>query len=139
MIGARGRSLRYAAIILLGFGVDYLLALALVRVAGLGLAAAAAAGFGAGLVLNYALFELWAFRSDRVGFSWARFGGTAGIALLALGVRLGVVTLLSALARDPVALAPGIFIAAAAASALVNYVLVNRLFRGRSEPQGRAP
>lgn len=120
---------RYLAVVVIGFGVDLGLALVMNRLLGLDLALAAATGFAAALLVNYLLFETWAFRKGRSQFSGRRLLGTVVSALIALGVRLIAVATLERMvgASDTMA-ATAILILAAGLSLVVNWALVSRIF-----------
>ena len=121
---------RYALVALAGFAVDFAVAMVLVELAGLAMLPAAAAGFVAGLLLNYVLFERWAFASKADGsLSWQRFGGTVAASLLALLTRLAVVAGLSSMIAEPKSWAAVVFLVAAGTSFFVNFVLVQQVFR----------
>lgn len=123
------RRVRYLAVVVIGFGADLGLALLLHKVVGLDLTLAAASGFVGALLLNYLLFEVWAFRNARASLSGQRLTATAGSALIALGVRLTTVAALNALVPAQGALtAAGILVAAAGLSLLVNWTLISRVF-----------
>lgn len=121
----------YLAVIVIGFGVDFGITLALARLAEVALPVAAVAGFLTALVLNYLLFEFWAFRSEGSGFSLARFAKTAASAAVAISVRLMVISSLGLLVSD--SLFEDVFRvgAGAAVSLVVNFMLVSRVFRPR--------
>jgi len=130
---------RYLAVVMVGFAVDLGLALVLNRVVGLELTLAAAGGFIGALLVNYLLFEVWAFRAGRAEFSIRRLMATAGSAVIALGVRLAAVAALDALVQPNDALATaGILIVAAGLSLLVNWALVSRIFLRADRPEGTA-
>ncbi|MCA3719355.1 GtrA family protein [Brevundimonas sp.] len=129
------RGPRYLAVVVVGFGVDLGLALALRELFGLPLPLAAAGGFMSALVLNYVLFETWAFRRDRTTLSFRRMTATAASALIALGVRITAVAILNSMIGAPdAATAAAILVAAAALSLLVNWALVSHVFRRHSAP-----
>ncbi len=129
------RGPRYLAVVVVGFGVDLGLALVLRELFGLPLPLAAAGGFIFALMLNYLLFETWAFRRDRTTLSFRRMAATAASALIALGVRVTAVAILNAIIGAPdAATATAILVAAAALSLLVNWALVSQVFRRHSAP-----
>lgn len=121
----------YLAVIVIGLGVDFGITLALARLVEVPLPVAAGAGSLTALVLNYLLFEFWAFRSEGASFSLARFAKTAASAAVAVSVRLIVIACLGlfvggSLIEDVFRVGAG-----AAASLAVNYILVSMIFRTR--------
>lgn len=124
------RAPRYLGVVIIGFGVDLAIGMMLRELSGLPLPLAAAGGFTAGLLVNYLLFEAWAFRRERTRLSLRRMAATAASAVTALGVRVAAVTMLNTFidAADAATAAAMLF-AAAALSLLVNWALVSQVFR----------
>lgn len=123
--------LRYAAVVVVGAGIDLVAALILARLVGLPLTVAAACGFATALCANYLLFEFWAFRRGRSHFSPHRFAGTILAAGLALAVRLVVIHLLGpGFGGDTIGDA-FVLLCGMGASLAVNYLLVTAIFGRR--------
>ncbi len=121
--------LRYGLTIIGGALVDLGGSFALATWAGLPLQLAAAIGFCTALALNYLLFEFWAFAGRHSSISLMRIAKTVAAALVALGVRLVVITALGAvLGASPIEKLVRLG-AAMGASVLVNYAVVSRVFR----------
>lgn len=127
----RARALRYAAVVVLGAAIDFVVALVLARGAGLPLTAAAVGGFVTALAANYLLFEFWAFRREASRFSPGRFGRTVLAAGCALAVRLAVVALLAGVLGGDIIGDALVLLCGMGASFIVNYVLVISIFRRR--------
>ena len=123
--------LRYLFVVACGFAIDIMVAVISASYLGIDRRVATAIGFAAGLIANYLLFECWAFRQTTSRFSVKRFSATAVAGLVALAVRLVIVSAISPLiGRGPVADAM-VFFAAAGGSLLVNLLIVARIFRSR--------
>ena len=114
--------------ILAGALLDLGLAMTLSDGMGVSLTLAAAVSFSAAILFNYALFEFWVFPRNSVRFSGKRLAMTTGSALVVLGVRLGVIELLSFVPRaslfDLIRL-----VAAMGISLFVNFLLIRKIFR----------
>ena len=132
-----GDKLRYAAVIVLGFGVDLGLTLALNQGVGLPIAQATTIGFLVALGLNYLLFEFWAFAGERSGVSLARIVATAVSAGIALSVRIAVIWVVQRVIGDEGLVRTGAAVLTGAlASMVVNYLVVSKAFawsRGRDQ------
>lgn len=121
---------RYLAVVVAGFLFDLAITLTLNRFVGLPLTLSAAIGFALVLGLNYLLFEFWVFQRGERAMSAGRLGATVASSLIALSARLIVVEGLSRVAGTESALrAATVVLAGAAASMMVNYLLVSRVFR----------
>lgn len=126
---------RYLAVVVIGFAVDLGLALVLNRFFGLDLALAAGTSFAAALLVNYLLFETWAFRQGQSQLSGGRLLGTVTSALIALGVRLiAVATVERMVGASNTLAATATLILAAGLSLVVNWALVSRIFARETWP-----
>ncbi len=122
--------LRFAAVTVAGFGIDFGLTLALSQLTSTPLLLAATAGFLTALACNYLLFEFWAFGRGR--FSAGRMAKVAASAGCALAARLGVIWLAGRLiGREVVGPDVAAILAGAAASVAVNYLVVSKVFAAR--------
>ena len=130
---------RYAATIVLGAGVDLGGAMLLASFTRLPLQAAAAVGFSVAVVVNYLMFEFWAFSGSRSRFSMARLGLTAVSSLIALAVRMGIITMLGMMmGSSPLENLARLGTAMIGSMAL-NFVVVSRVFRRLSSDEIQAP
>lgn len=110
---------RFFAVTVLGVILDLAIAFALHQWAGVPLWLAAATGFAIAAGANYVIHQVWSFRSGPL--SLKRAGLYAGVALVTLAVRVGIV---AALERAlPGAWPLGILVAGAGGSFCVNFVL----------------
>lgn len=122
-------AVRYGAVVLTGFSLDFALTLALFRYAGMPLQLCTAIGFFSALVFNYVLFERWVFRHRSSAVSLLRFLKTSLAASVALAARLGVITLAAQiLGKTFIELVAAVG-SGAAASFAANYFLLRRIFR----------
>ena len=78
----------------MGLAVDFAMAWFAAARVGLPLPIAAAAGFSLAAAFNYLLHELWTFRFQGARMSPLRGAGYLAVVLIALIVRIGMVTLL---------------------------------------------
>lgn len=83
---------RFFAVTVLGVILDLAIAFALHTYAGVPLWLAAATGFALAAAANYVIHQTWSFRTGPL--SIRRAGLYAGVALVTLGVRVGIVALL---------------------------------------------
>jgi putative flippase GtrA len=129
MSSAEGRRYRYAAVVLAGAAFDLGFAMALSTFTPLPLSVAAAISFCTATIINYLLFEFWTFSHGRTAqFSLGRLAGTGLAALLALGVRVGVIEALGFFADREFLLDLVRLTSAMGCSLIVNYVAVRSLF-----------
>ncbi len=119
---------RYLIVIVIGFGADFLVSMMLARAFGVTLTGAAAAGFVAGLLANYMLLEFWAFQRPESGLSLGRVMKTFLSGGAALVLRLTVVFLLGLIVQRGFLADGFVFVSAAGLSALLNYVLLTKIF-----------
>lgn len=110
---------RFFAVTVLGVILDLAIAFALHRWAGVPLWLAAATGFAIAAGVNYVIHQVWSFRSGPL--SLRRAGLYAGVALVTLAVRVGIVALLER--AVPGAWPLAILVAGAGGSFCVNFVL----------------
>lgn len=110
---------RFFAVTVLGVILDLAIAFALHRWAGVPLWLAAATGFAIAAGANYVIHQTWSFRSGPL--SLRRAGLYAGVALVTLAVRVGIVALLDR--AVPGAWPLAILVAGAGGSFCVNFVL----------------
>lgn len=111
--------LRFFAVTVLGVILDLAIAFALHQWAGVPLWLAAAIGFGIAAGANYVIHQTWSFRSGPL--SARRAALYAGVALVTLAVRVGIVALLDR--ALPGAWPLAILVAGAGGSFCVNFVL----------------
>lgn len=111
--------LRFFAVTVLGVILDLAIAFALHHWAGVPLWLAAATGFALAAGTNYVIHQTWSFRSGPL--SLKRAGLYAGVALVTLAVRVGIVALLDRLIAGTWPLA--ILVAGAGGSFCVNFAL----------------
>lgn len=110
---------RFFAVTVLGVILDLAIAFALHQWAGVPLWLAAATGFAIAAGANYVIHQTWSFRSGPP--SLKRAGLYAGVALVTLAVRVGIV---AALERAlPGAWPLAILVAGSGGSFCVNFVL----------------
>jgi putative flippase GtrA len=114
---------RFFAVTVLGVILDLAIAFALHQWAGVPLWLAAATGFALAAAANYVIHQTWSFRSGPL--SLRRAGLYAGVALVTLAVRVGIVALLDRLIAGAWPLA--ILVAGAGGSFCVNFVLSKRI------------
>jgi len=124
--------LAYLAVIVAGFIVDFSVTMALSRLMSVPLEAAAVAGFLVALLLNYVLFEFWAFRANGSRFSGTRLVKTMASAGVALAVRISVIYALGRPLGDSAIEATLLYGAAVAASLAVNFVLLSNIFNRKN-------
>ena len=110
---------RFFAVTVLGVILDLAIAFALHQWAGVPLWLAAAIGFTLAAGANYVIHQTWSFRSGPL--SMKRAGLYAGVALVTLAVRVGIVALLDR--ALPGAWPLAILVAGAGGSYCVNFVL----------------
>jgi putative flippase GtrA len=110
---------RFFAVTVLGVILDLAIAFALHQWAGVPLWLAAAIGFALAAGANYVIHQTWSFRSGSL--SLRRAGLYAGVALVTLAVRVGIVALLDR--ALPGAWPLAILVAGAGGSFCVNFVL----------------
>ncbi|WP_285712495.1 GtrA family protein [Erythrobacter oryzae] len=110
---------RFFAVTVLGVILDLAIAFALHQWAGVPLWLAAATGFAIAAGTNYVIHQTWSFRSGPL--SLRRAGLYAGVALVTLAVRVGIVALLDR--ALPGAWPLAILVAGAGGSFCVNFVL----------------
>lgn len=131
-----GELLRFATVIVAGLVVDLATAFIVAEVVGLPLPVGAATGFFAGALFNYICHELWTFRVAGGALSTSCASLYLVSALVILGVRLLVTTVLSPLAVDRLS-SLVVLIAAAGVSFVVNYLLSRFVvYRRTVSPQG---
>lgn len=111
--------IRFLAVTVLGVILDLAIAFSLHAYAGLPLWLAAASGFAIAAGANYVIHQTWSFRSGPL--SMKRAGLYAGVALVTLAVRVGIVALLER--ALPGAWPLAILVAGAGGSFCVNFVL----------------
>jgi putative flippase GtrA len=122
---------RYGAVIVFGFAVDFGITLALSIHLGLQLWLAATIGYLSALLLNYALFEFWAFGRDNAAFSSGRLLQTAIASVVALSVRLAVIKVAQQFLGTSAIETSIILLMGAGASVAVNFLLVRSVFAAR--------
>lgn len=127
--GSASGKLAYLAVIVAGFVVDFSVTMAMSRLASVPLEGAAVTGFLVALLVNYVLFEFWAFRAEGARFSGPRLIKTMASAGVALTVRISVIYALGRLLGNSAIEAALMYAAAVAASLVVNFVLLSRVFR----------
>lgn len=110
---------RFFAVTVLGVILDLAIAFALHQWAGVPLWLAAATGFAIAAGSNYVIHQVWSFRSGPL--SLKRAGLYAGVALVTLAVRVGIVAALEP--ALPGAWPLAILVAGAGGSFCVNFVL----------------
>lgn len=110
---------RFLAVTVLGVVIDLAIAFALNRWLGVPLWLAAAIGFTLAASFNYVIHQTWSFRSGAL--SLKRAGLYAAVALVTLGVRVGIVAQLAWMVPDAWPLA--ILVCGAGGSFLVNFIL----------------
>ena len=111
--------LRFFAVTVLGVVIDLAIAFALHTGLGVPLWLAAAIGFTLAASANYVIHQTWSFRSGPL--SLRRAGAYALVALVTLGVRVGIVALLDQLVAEAWPLT--ILVAGAGGSFCVNFAL----------------
>lgn len=110
---------RFFAVTVLGVVIDLAIAFALNRWLGIPLWLAAAIGFTLAASFNYVIHQTWSFRSGPL--SLKRAGLYAAVALVTLGVRVGIVAQLERLVPGAWPLA--ILVCGAGVSFVVNFIL----------------
>jgi putative flippase GtrA len=123
----RGETFRYTAVVVLGYGVDFLVAFLALGWLSFPLPVAATTGFLCAFVLNYILHEFWTFRREESGFSVPRLFQALGAALCALAVRVGFLVVVGPYAASD-SMRYAMLVAAAGLSFLVNYLLLRAIF-----------
>lgn len=123
---------RFFAVTVLGVILDLAIAFALHQWAGVPLWLAAATGFAIAAGANYVIHQTWSFRSGPL--SLRRAGLYAGVALVTLVVRVGIVALLDR--ALPGAWSLAILVAGAGGSFCVNFVLSKWIVFA---PEGETP
>lgn len=123
---------RYLIVIVIGFGVDFMVSMILARLVHMALVYAAGLGFLSGLVVNYMFFEFWAFGRKGSGVSASRFLKTVLSGVMALSTRLGVVLVLGLMLSRGFLADGFIFGTAAVVSAAVNFILLSKVFREKT-------
>lgn len=117
---------RYTAVVVLGFGLDFSITLLALHLLVLSLPAAAVAGFVCAFTVNYFLHEFWTFRRSESAVSARRLLLVLAAALAALAVRAGFLILAAPYAVS-IYLQYILLVAAAGLSFVVNFLLL-RLF-----------
>lgn len=110
---------RFFAVTVLGVILDLAIAFALHHWAGVPLWLAAASGFAVAASANYVIHQTWSFRTGSLSAKRATL--YAGVALVTLAVRVGIVALLDR--ALPGAWPLAILVAGAGGSFCVNFVL----------------
>lgn len=123
------KTFRFAVTIVAGAVVDLGVSMALSTFAGVPLRWAAVVGFSCAVLQNYLLFELWAYGGQQARISPKRLALTAASSLVALSIRLAVITGLSGYVQTGPAWDFLRLCAAMGVSIGVNYLIVNRIFR----------
>lgn len=113
--------LRFFVVTVLGVILDLTIAFALHRWAGMPLWLAAATGFTLAAAANYVIHQSWSFGGGLASLSARRAVLYGGVALVTLGVRVGIVALLDRLIAGAWPLA--ILVAGAGGSFGVNFAL----------------
>ncbi len=126
---------KYGAVVAFGFGIDFTITLMLSRVFGLCLELSAAIGFLVALAINYPLLEFWVFRAEQSALSAARLSQTALSAGTALTMRVSVIWLaVRIIGKETLPEAVAAVLMGAAASFIVNYLLLRLIFRRAPAP-----
>lgn len=112
---------RFFAVTVLGVILDLAIAFALHTWAGVPLWLAAATGFTLAAAANYIIHQTWSFQRGPRSLSARRAVLYGGVALVTLGVRVGIVALLDRLIAGAWPLA--ILVAGAGGSFCVNFAL----------------
>lgn len=112
---------RFFAVTVLGVILDLAIAFALHTWAGVPLWLAAATGFTLAATANYVIHQSWSFGGGLASLSARRAVLYGGVALVTLGVRVGIVALLDRLIAGAWPLA--ILVAGAGGSFFVNFAL----------------
>lgn len=112
---------RFFAVTVLGVILDLSIAFALHTWAGVPLWLAAATGFTLAAAVNYVIHQSWSFGGGLASLSARRAVLYGGVALVTLGVRVGIVALLDRLIAGAWPLA--ILVAGAGGSFFVNFAL----------------
>jgi len=128
MPSPRLRLAKYAAVIVLGFAIDFGVTLSLSRSVGLRLEWSAAVGFLVALALNYGMFEFWVFRGEHAVFSLMRLAQTAVAAGTALSVRVGVIWFVQQVLGATLADVMLAILLGSLSSFAVNYLLLRLIF-----------
>ncbi|MBL4618069.1 MAG: GtrA family protein [Robiginitomaculum sp.] len=123
---------RYFFVILLGFCLDFSIALFMRWMFDMPLITSTSIGFLAALVLNYFLFETWVYQNSRKSLSIKRFLLTSLAALLTLLVRWVVLLTLAFLLSYGLLWDALMLLVAAFTSMVLNYIIISRIFT--SEP-----
>ena len=112
---------RFFVVTVLGVILDLTIAVALHRWAGVPLWLAAATGFSLAAGANYVIHQSWSFGGGTASLSARRAVLYGGVAMVTLGVRVGIVALLDRLIAGAWPLA--ILVAGAGGSFCVNFAL----------------
>ncbi len=126
------RELRYLAVVVAGYAVDFGVSFATFKLFNISLVVAACVGFSLAVVFNYLAHEFWTFAGERRTGYGARFAKFVGVALFTLVVRAGVIWLFTAWATTDMTRA-GLLVGAAGFSLAVNYVLTRFAVFGAAE------
>jgi putative flippase GtrA len=124
----RPHLVKYAAVIVLGFAIDFGVTLSLSRGVGLRLEVSAALGFLVALALNYGLFEFWVFHGEHAFFSLIRLLQTGLAAGTALSVRVGVIWFVQRFLGTTLADVMLAILLGFLSSFAVNYLLLRLIF-----------
>jgi putative flippase GtrA len=73
------REVRYLAVVVFGYSVDFAASFSVFKLLHISLAAAACIGFVLGVILNYLAHEFWTFAGERHTGYIRRFGKLAGV------------------------------------------------------------
>ena len=130
-----GELFRYAMVVVIGLGIDLAISLVLRSSMGLPLVWASAGGFLISLAFNYLGFELWVFRTGRLGLG--RLGKAylaSGFALSSRFVAIWMLNLVWMGAAIEVDLAK--LLIALGFSFIVNFAFLKRYLRAGEKPEG---
>lgn len=112
---------RFFAVAVIGLSLDLAVAWSAAQILGLPLWLATAIGFAIAAIVNYALHELWTFRSASRRLSAARALRYTFVLGITLGTRIGSVAALAAIFGDARALS--VLTAGAGLSFCVHYLI----------------
>lgn len=130
-LGSLLKTLKYCAVIFIGFGIDFGITLALTIQFKLTVTVAVIIGYLSALIINYTLFEYWVFKRDSAMFSPPRLFQIFIASIVALLVRIGVIKFAEhLLGKTPIEIMV-LLLLAAGASMLVNFLLVRLVFSTR--------
>lgn len=129
----RSPELRYLVVVVMGYAIDFGLAIAAFKIFDVPLLPAAVIGFTLALTANYLALEFWAFGSRAISTGYLlRFGKYVGASLFTLLFRAAAIFLLEPFAWSDLSRI-AVLVIAAGASLVVNYILVRfGVFRGRT-------